>query len=227
MIGAKWFDMVVGVDIHFVLVPVPMAPPIPTPLPHPFVGLIFDPAGLVVGSAIGAVTGAFKGVTLINKMPAATTGTEATNKLVMPHFPMPPGVMWAPVPAAPKPPIPGKPPPIPLPAPVPTNDGSIITGSKTVYISGSNAARLGSMVMTCAEPVRLLSSNVIAIPMGPPVLIGGPPALDFMAAAMSFIKTKWISDKLHAIAKAPPGSWRSKVICFFTGHPVDVASGKV
>jgi RHS repeat-associated protein len=227
MIGAKWFDMVVGVDIHFVLVPVPMAPPIPTPLPHPFVGLIFDPAGLIIGSAIGAVLGACKGATLVNKMPAATTGTEVTNKLVLPHFPMPPGVMWAPIPAAPKPPIPGKAPPIPVPAPIPTNDGTIITGSKTVYISGSNAARLGSMAMTCAEPVRLPSSNVIAIPMGPPVLFGGPPALDFMAAAMSFIKTKWMSNKLHDFFDAAPNSWKSKVICFFTGHPVDVASGKV
>jgi RHS repeat-associated protein len=227
MIGAKWFDIAIGVDIHFVLVPAPPAPPIPTPLPHPFVGLIFDPTGLIVGSVIGAVTGACKGATLINKMPAATTGTEVTNKMVMPHFPMPPGIMWAMIPSGPKPPIPGEVPPVPVPVPVPTNDGTIITGSKTVYISGSNAARLGSMAMTCAEPVRLPSTNIIAIPMGPPVLIGGPPALDFMAAAMSFIKTKWISDKLHAFAGAHPESWRSKVICFFTGHPVDVASGKV
>ena len=65
MIGAKWFDLVVGVDIHWVLVPAPPSPaPVPIPLPHPFAGLIFDPAGLVVGSVISGALGAFKGITL-------------------------------------------------------------------------------------------------------------------------------------------------------------------
>jgi RHS repeat-associated protein len=226
MIGAKWFDLVVGVDIHWVLVPAGPAL-VPVPLPHPFAGLIFDPAGLIVGSIISGAFGAFKGITLTNKMPSAATGTEATNKILLPHFPMPPGVGWAMVPSAPLPPIPGKPLKVGTLGPIPSNDALIITGSKTVYIAGSNAARLGSMAMSCGEPVRLPLSTVIAIPMGPPVLIGGPPALDFMAAALSFIRSSWVSDRLHGILKAPPGSWRSKAICFLTGHPVDVASGKV
>jgi RHS repeat-associated protein len=226
MIGAKWLDLIVGVDIHWVMVPVPPAPPIPTPLPHPFAGLIFDPAGLVVGAAMSAFTSGFsKGVTLINKMPAASTGTEGTNLMVLPHFPMPPGVVWAPVPAGLKPPIPGKAPDPGLPTPIPSNDATIITGSKTVYIGGSNAARLGDMVMSCGEPVRLPSSTVIAIPMGPPVLVGGPPALDFWAAMGSLIKSSWVSGRLNAIFNKAGQSWRSKLICFFTGHPVDVATG--
>ena len=65
MLAAKWFDMVIGVDIHIVMVPVPPAPPIPTPLPHPFVGLIFDPAGLGVGTAMSAGISAALGGTLI------------------------------------------------------------------------------------------------------------------------------------------------------------------
>ncbi|HMA63815.1 MAG TPA: DUF6531 domain-containing protein, partial [Chitinispirillaceae bacterium] len=210
MIGAKWFDMVIGVDIHWVNIPALPAPPIPTPLPHPFIGLIFDPAGLAMGAAIGGIMGSFKGVTLINKMPAAATGTEATNKLVMPHIFMPPGLGWA-----------------PMSMPMPGNEGSIFTGSKTVYIDGSNAARLGDKVLTCSEPVPLPTSTVIAIPMGPPVLIGGPPAMDFGTLAMSWVRTKFFSNILHKVLRAASGSKLSKVICFFTGHPVDVASGKV
>jgi RHS repeat-associated protein len=231
VIAGKWMDMVVGVDIHFVLVPTP-AGPVPTPLPHPFVGIVYDPVGLVVGAAFSAafavILGApFTGPVLINGLPAANTGIQGTNKPVMPHVPMPPGTAWAMVPSAPKPPIPGRPPSPPSPAPTPQNDASMITGSKTVFISGTNACRLGDLAMSCAEPIRLPSSTCIAIPMGMPVLIGGPPALDFMAALMSMIRTKWVSDQLHALFRAKPGSWASKIICFFTGHPVDVASGMV
>lgn len=237
MIAGKWMDMVIGVDIHYVLVPAPPSPtPIPTPLPHPFTGVVFDPVGLIVAAAISAASSValgtpFQGPVLVNNMPAANTGTECTNKIVMPHFPMPPGVAWAPIPGGVKPPIPGKPPSPPLPSPVPTNDGIIITGSKTVYFSGNNAARLGSMVMTCAQPVRLPSSTVIAVPMGAPVLVGGPPALDFMATLMGMIRTQWVAGKLHAlVSRIRPRRLRNflhRAVCFFTGHPVDVMTGKV
>jgi hypothetical protein len=68
MIAGKWFDLCVGVDIYIVLVPTPGGP-VPTPLPHPFVGIIYDPAGLIVGAVISAgisvVTGTpFKGPVL-------------------------------------------------------------------------------------------------------------------------------------------------------------------
>ena len=109
----------------------------------------------------------------------------------------------------------------------PCNEGTIITGSKTVNILGSSAARLTSMVMTCNDPVNLPTSVVMAIPMGPPVFIGGPTGVDIMAALLAGIRTKWVSDKLHDLLKAKPGSWRSKIICFLTGHPIDVASGRV
>src|SRR5690606_20221645 len=100
---------------------------VPTPLPHPFVGIVFDPLGLVVGTAISAgislATGApITGPVLINNLPASNTGTEGTNKIVLPHFPTPPGVAWAPVPAGLKPPIPGKAPDPGVPTPVPSND---------------------------------------------------------------------------------------------------------
>jgi len=230
MIAAKFFDMVVGVDIHIVMVPTPA--PVPTPLPHPFVGLVFDPAGVIVGAAISAAMSGilgtpFTGPVMVNMMPAANTGTEATNKMVMPHFPMPPGTAWAPIPAAPKPVIPGKPPDPPTPTPMPSNDGVIVTGSKTVSFSGGNASRLGSLVMTCAEPIRLPSSTIIAIPLGAPVLIGGPPSLDLLQALLGMIKTKWVTGRLRLLTGAFEGSWRSRLICLLTGHPVDVVTGMV
>lgn len=218
MIAAKWYDMVVGVDIHVVMVPTP-AGPVPTPLPHPFAGLIFDPAGFAIGSVLSG------GAVLINSMPCANTGTEGTNKLIMPHIPTPPGVAWAPIPAAPKPPVPGKPPAPPVPTPMPSNDTVLITGSKTVHIGGTNACRLGDLAMDCAEPVRIPNGTVIAVPMGMPVLVGGPPALDLISGLMAAVRTKWVTGALRRLTRAAEGSWRAKFICLLTGHPVDVASG--
>lgn len=218
MIAAKFFDMVVGVDIHVVLVPTPGGP-VPTPLPHPFAGLIFDPAGFAIGSALSG------GAAFINGMPCANTGTEGTNKMIMPHIPTPPGTAWAPVPAAPKPPVPGKPPDPPAPTPTPSNDTVLITGSKTVHIGGTNACRLGDMAMDCAEPVRIPNGAVIAVPMGMPVLVGGPPALDLLAGLMAAVRTKFVTGALRRLTRAAEGSWRAKIICLLTGHPVDVVSG--
>jgi RHS repeat-associated protein len=209
MIAGKWFDLCIGIDIHLVIVP---PSPSPVPLPHPFVGLVFDPAGLIVGAAISAgislaAGSPFTGPVLVNSLPAATTGMQTTNKMTMPHIPTPPGVSFA--------------------KGLPENDGTIITGSKTVHFSGPNASRLGDLVMTCSEPVRLPSSTIIAIPMGLPVLVGGPPHLDIMAALLASLRSRWVSEQLHALFGAAEGSWTSKIICFFTGHPVDVASGMV
>jgi RHS repeat-associated protein len=203
LVAGKWFDPVIGIDIHLILTPAGVT----VPVPHPFIGFVFDPAGLAVGMAIGAAIsglfgGPFKGPVFINGMPAANTGTEVKGMPV--HIPIG-GTFVNP----------------------PSNEGTIITGSKTVDIMGSSAARLTSLVMTCNDPVNLPTSVVMAIPMGPPVLIGGPTGVDLLAALLAGIRTKWVSDKLHGLLKAKPGSWRSKIICFFTGHPVDVATGRV
>ena len=236
MLGLTWYHPIVGIDIHWVMVPTPA--PVPTPLPHPFTGLVFDPIGMAVGAAIsgamaGVFGGPFKGPVFINKMPAANTGTDGTNKMVMPHFPTPPGTVWAPVPAGLKPPIPGKPPDPGLPTPIPSNDATMITGSKTVYVCGTNACRLGDLSMSCGEPIRLPSSTSIAWPWGAPVKIGGPPALDFMSAALGMIRTQWVSGRLQSAVNRVLGegsraaSWINRGICILTGHPVDVASGMV
>jgi len=74
--AAKQGDQVIATDIHIVMVPSPGGP-VPTPLPHPF-------AGLLNGSLSSNVN--------IMGMPAATVNSTADN--TVPHLPMPPGVSF-------------------------------------------------------------------------------------------------------------------------------------
>ncbi len=233
MIASSFFDPMLGIDVHWELVPTPA--PVPTPIPNPFTGLVRDftglAAGLVISNAIGAAMGApFKGPVLYwTAFPATNTGTEG--KHVPGHILLPPGTAWAPVPKTPKPTIhPGETPKPPKPV-VPDNDAVMITGSKTVHVMGSNACRIGDLALSCSEPVRLPSTVVLPVPKGAPILIGGPPTLDLMAAALASLRTRFIGDSIQsAISRLRPSRFRSalqRAACFFTGHPVDVATGKL
>ena len=73
MLAAKWFDPVLGLDIHIVLVPTP-AGPVPTPIPMPFVGMIWDPAGAVFGQVFSMVMSGGPSATLVNGLPVVTSG---------------------------------------------------------------------------------------------------------------------------------------------------------
>jgi len=224
-------DMVVGVDIHFEMVPTP-AGPIPTPFPNPFIGVVLDPAGLATGLAVAAALslatgGTPTGPVLINNMPATNVGTEAKG---MGHILIPPGVSWVPMPKFPKPSFRGPPefPGLPV---KPEDDAVSIMGSTTVTIMGSSAVRMGEVWMSCGEPLRLPSSAVIAIPKGPLVLVGGPPGVNLLDALLAMIKTKWVAGYLHSLlSRVKSDRLRnilSKAVCFFTGHPVDVANGRM
>ena len=89
---------------------------------------------------------------------------------------------------------------------------------------------MGDKAMSCCEPVRLPSSTILAIPKGMPVMVAVRPRsisdgrgraleveVDRGAAPRSHQRIK--SDRLRNIL--------SKVVCFVTGHPVDVATGRV
>jgi uncharacterized Zn-binding protein involved in type VI secretion len=67
--GAKQGDQIIAVDIHIVMIPSPGGP-VPTPLPHPF-------AGMIAGGLSANVK--------IMGMPAATLGSTADN--LPPHIP--------------------------------------------------------------------------------------------------------------------------------------------
>lgn len=68
--AAKQGDKVMATDTHIIMIPAPPGPPIPTPLPHPFVGII---------------TGGLSSNVKIMGMPAATVGSTADN--LPPHIP--------------------------------------------------------------------------------------------------------------------------------------------
>jgi uncharacterized Zn-binding protein involved in type VI secretion len=72
--AAKQGDQIVATDTHIVLVPAPPGPPVPTPLPHPFTGVL---------------NGGLSADVKIMGMAAATVGSTADN--TPPHIPMPPG----------------------------------------------------------------------------------------------------------------------------------------
>jgi len=74
--AAKANDQIVGVDTHIVMVPSPGGP-VPTPLPHPF-------SGIINGSTISTVK--------IAGQPAAVVGSTADNTPA--HIPTPPGVSF-------------------------------------------------------------------------------------------------------------------------------------
>jgi len=110
--AAKQGDMIVAMDIHIVMVPTPGGP-VPTPTPHPFNGIIDSNLSPNVN---------------INKMPAATVGSMATN--TPPHIPIGGPSFQVP----------------------PSNKGTIISGSATVFINKKPAARAGDTANTCNDP---------------------------------------------------------------------------
>ncbi len=68
--AAKQGDQIIGTDNHILLIPTPGGP-VPTPIPHPFTGMI---------------NGNLSTNVKIMGMPAATAGSTATN--IPPHIPM-------------------------------------------------------------------------------------------------------------------------------------------
>jgi uncharacterized Zn-binding protein involved in type VI secretion len=79
--AAKQGDQVVATDTHIVMVPSPGGP-VPTPLPHPFTGIL---------------SGGLSSDVKIMGMPAATVDSTADN--TPPHIPTPPGTAFQSPPA--------------------------------------------------------------------------------------------------------------------------------
>lgn len=237
-------DIIVGLDIHIVMVPSP-AGPIPTPLPHPFIGFVFDPGDLIpkLGATV-SVNHKCRGCSF-------TTGMLGTMK----HFPMPPGAAFTPKPIG--------------------HDAYKFFGSLRVKAEGSLLGVSPFMVMSCSDigmpmsitpgknfkPVPttyLPTSACIPIPTGKPVMVGGPYVPDLqgllMAVAMSFgmgslMKgggklIKGIANKAKAIGKsikdkgkawnkalrAKNTKWSNKkadALCKMGFEPVDLIAGIV
>jgi RHS repeat-associated protein len=223
MLAASWLDLVIGVDIHIHLVPSP-AGPVPTPIPQPYVGLIGDPVGMMVSiaqsMAMDLMTGGPyelpKGPVLINGLPAATTGERSKNTPLLLHIPMPPGTAHV------------KP---------PSGEATFPLGALKVSFGGDNSVRIGEMALSCADPVPMPTSKVVVIPKGPPVMVMGAPGFNVQAAVAKWvmgkaIRTAWkrvspLARRLGKLAGPRLRNLFSKVKCFITGHPIDVATGRV
>jgi uncharacterized Zn-binding protein involved in type VI secretion len=80
--AAKKGDQVIGVDTHIVMVPALPGPPVPTPLPHPFTGVL---------------NGGLSADVKIMGQPAATVDSTADN--IPSHAPTPPGTTFQKPPA--------------------------------------------------------------------------------------------------------------------------------
>ncbi|MCC7542066.1 MAG: hypothetical protein IT379_37955 [Deltaproteobacteria bacterium] len=249
---ATWFDLVIGLCIHWEMLPPPVSSP--CPFPHPYIGLVTDFMGEAMGAAIGALTGGGSPAPVhVNGVPVATTGMSGTHVPGVLHvIPIPPGVSWC----APT-------------VPLPSGDADLIMGSKTVRMRGAQAVRMGDITLTDHDPIPLPTGAVIAIPKGRPVLTGGPPAVDAAAvafamggaivgeiagaaggAALRGIRSWQKSSRVwarvargaHAAGDAVADSMSARfarlsgdrvrdrlhrAACVLTGHPVDVATGKL
>ncbi len=139
--------------------------------------------------------------------PGAVKGSKS--KHTPPHIPMGPGPFQKP----------------------PKNEGEIITGSANVFYEGKEAAMLGDTGQMCSDPSDTPVGKVVGT--AATVLIGGggggsdeareKASADAMKAAAAACH-KWIN------ANMPPGADREQAhrdVCTATGHPVDVATGKM
>jgi RHS repeat-associated protein len=244
--GVKHLDPIIGLDVHIVQPPGPVPP---VPIPHPYIGMMLDPIDYI--PIIGATV-------YINGLPRVTAGTQGLP--VPPHLPI--GGMFV------------KP---------PTSESEMMMGSATVIADENPLGYAPLPVLSCqdigipgvprprkkgiAKSLLLPTTQIIPIPAGPPVLVGGPPSIlafagqvlagKIMGRALKGLgklakKSKrlgkaakgWKRVSNYAHKKARQGMdkiglnklgfvgdyLRNRVhrgICSLTGHPVDVATGKV
>ena len=236
-LAAKHLDPVLGIDIHIIQPPGPVPP---LPIPHPFIGFLIDPMDYapIVGSTVK-----------INNMHRAQAGTAGKN--LPPHIPI--GGVFVP--------------------PPPGNECEMFMGSATVCIDGEAQSYMGLPALSCQsigmpsiprltpkkktipKCLMLPTSVVVAIPGGPPVLIGGPPTISLMQMGMK-LGMKAIGKLGKGLRKLQRGGSRfgkamqkvskavrkkvddvfgngkvgqalKKSVCSVTGHPVDIATGKM
>ncbi|HET6585115.1 MAG TPA: DUF6531 domain-containing protein, partial [Nannocystaceae bacterium] len=185
---------------------------------------VLDPVGYIVGEVTGMLYAAAMGKpidpggpVLIGGQMATVTGDAAS--MPVKHIVIPPGTVFA--------------------KGITDSDAELLVGSKTVHVRGGNAVRSGEVGLSCSDPVRLPTAAVVSTSAGPNVtMIGGPPAIDVGAAigmlGAKAVRNKWVAKKLHGAAdKVIPKKWERfrrlthKTVCFFTGHPVNVATGTV
>jgi RHS repeat-associated protein len=235
--ASKHLDIVMGIDVHIVMVPTPGGP-VPTPLPHPFIGMLFDPGdydlaaeaakiGLditpaldiknmvdkVKGYSPSALVGklADKAQNAINEyanvFPTPSKGLVKVNGLPRVHCGTPGYAM---------------PPHFPMPPGVAFQAGKVgneceaYMGSMTVAADQEPFSFMGCMVKTCHCPGSMKPTSVIiTIPTGPLVLVGGPPVPSLALLSSKLFKkafNKGFAKAMAALKKTKAAKWISQKI---------------
>jgi len=167
-----------GVDIH--LVKLPPNPAIPVPIPHPFVGTIMDPFDYL--PMLGTMVH-------INNQKRSNAGTTSLLGSVK-HFPM--GVGFHPASSA-----------------MIAHEGFQFFGSLTVKTEGTYTSAAAFNLMTCScigmplgsAEKYLPTTTSIPIPMGMPVMVGGPQVPDVEGVISKFFMMKGLKFLLKKAGK--------------------------
>jgi RHS repeat-associated protein len=223
----KHLDPVLGIDIHIVMLPTG----VPTPMPHPHIALILDPFDYLpfLGTSI-----------FVGPLRRATAGSMG---IPVPHFPM--GGPFV------------KPPrnetEIFMGSTTVRAEGQPMTYSALPVLSCQDFGFVAPIRSRpkCTFGMVLPISVVLGAPLGKPVFVGGPPTVNVLSLlfravgpALKFVRflqrrseklanlSASLRDRAAALCEriGVPNCIRNKiptVICAITGHPVDVASGKL
>jgi RHS repeat-associated protein len=229
--AAKHFDPVLGIDVH-IIQPPPPAPPLP--IPHPHTGIVFDPFDYapVVGGTVE-----------VGGLQRAQAGSGTI--MIPSHIPIG-GTFVKP---------PGNEGEVFMGSSTVACDGDAFTYLALPVITCQDIGIPAPGRPKGSPPKSLVLPTAVVLSIPLPVSVGGGPTISLMALGMRAglaalgkglkklskldgvaSRVKKFSDALHGKAgKAmdalgiPPNIQR-KVhdgICSVTGHPVDVASGKV
>lgn len=225
LLASSHLNLLIGLDVHIVMVPSP-AGPVPTPLPHPFVGYVFD---------IGDLIPKFGATVFVNYKFRACSFTTGMLGMLK-HLPMPPGVSFSPKPIG--------------------HDSYNFFGSLKVKSEGNLMAVSPFSVMSCNcigipltlsvkpgksyRPVATTyapTSASIPIPTGLPVLVGGPYVPDLMGMLMNLLMSYGFSAVMKLFGRALNALLKkldlnctkglSEKLCHMFGEPVDLATGRV
>lgn len=221
-IGAKHFDLTLGLDLHLIKLPLPpFMPPVIVPIPHPLPALQFDPTAYLpfIGSGLH-----------LGSLPAVLAGSPGIP--IVPHFPiggtfiLPPGNVCE----------------VFMGSSTVAVDGEPLsyTGLPVLNCSDIGIPPIPRLKIKASRPTLYLpTSFVLTIPMGKTVEVGGFPTVSLMALGMAAGMGMFgkIAKGLKALRKklkkkrrpepASPDAMKtagSEHLCL-DGHPVHVVSG--
>ena len=177
MLASKHLNITMGVDIHMVTIP---PSPAPIPMPHPFVGTIMDPMDYL------PMLGTMVHINNQKRSNAGTTSMLGTVK----HIPMGAGFF-------------------PATMPMIAHEGFQFFGSMTVKTEGTYLSAAAFNLMTCScigmplgsAEKYLPCTTSIPIPMGMPVMVGGPQVPDIEGIVMKFLMAKGMKFLLKKAGK--------------------------